>query len=133
MRESLVQAYLHCVWGTWDRLPLIDQSNEKPIYQAILDKCKEMGIDVIALGGMPDHVHLFVRFPATISVADFIKGVRGSSSHLVTHQVNPGDFFKWQGSYAAFSVSESDIPRIKAYIEHQKEHHTNNEIDETLE
>ncbi len=133
MRDAFVQVYLHCVWGTWDRLPLIDQYNEKPIYQAILDKCKEIGISVIALGGMPDHVHLFVRFPATISVADFIKGVKGSSSHLVTHQVNPGSFFKWQGSYAAFSVSESDIPRIKAYIERQKEQHQNNQIDPSLE
>jgi REP element-mobilizing transposase RayT len=82
---------------------------------------------------MPDHVHLFVRFPATVSVADFVKEVKGSSSHLITQHINIGEFFKWQGSYAAFTVSEKDIPRIKSYLQHQKEHHENNQVNATLE
>lgn len=133
MRDALVQIYLHCVWGTWDRLPLITQDNEKQVYEAILEKSKKLGCIVIAMGGMPYHVHLLVRFPSTISVADFIKGVKGSASHLVTHRINSDEFFKWQGSYAAFSIGEREIPRIKAYIQHQKEHHSNNQLDATLE
>jgi REP element-mobilizing transposase RayT len=129
MRDALVKIYLHCVWGTWDRLPLVTQENEKQVYESILDKSEKMGCDVLAIGGMPDHIHLFVRFPSTISVANFIKAVKGSTSHLVTHQINPTEFFKWQGSYAAFSVSEKDIHRIQAYIQHQKEHHDKNIVD----
>ena len=81
MRDTLVQIYLHFVWGTWDRLPLITDK-ESQIYKAILEKCKTLGAAAIAIGGMPDHVHLLARFPSTISVTDFVKGVKGSTSHL---------------------------------------------------
>jgi REP element-mobilizing transposase RayT len=128
MRDALAQIYLHFVWGTWNRLPLITHANEKQVYAAILEKSNKLGSIVIAIGGMPDHIHLFVRFPSTTSVADFIKKVKGSTSHLVSHQINSEEFFKWQGAYAVFSVSEKDAPRIKSYIQHQKEHHENNQI-----
>jgi hypothetical protein len=51
----------------------------------------------------------------------------------MTHQINTGEFFKWQGSYAAFSVSQTEVPRIKAYIKHQKEHHGDHDRDAALE
>ena len=133
MRDALVQIYLHYVWATWDRLPLISQDIEKGIYMSILEKCKEKDCVVLALGGTSDHVHLLVRFPSTISVADFIKEIKGASSHLVTHQLKPNEFFKWQGSYAAFSVSEKDLPRIKSYVDRQKEHHEDDHLEATLE
>lgn len=129
MGDSLIKIYLHFVWGTWDRLPIITQMNEILVYESILEKCKSVGATVIAIGGISDHVHLLVRFPSTITVANFIKGVKGSTSHLITHQIHPEEFFKWQGSYAVFSVSEKNVPRIKSYIEHQKEHHGEGDLD----
>ena len=133
MRDALVKIYLHYVWGTWDRLPLITDNNEQTIYKAIIEKCKSLGSTVIALVGMPDHVHLFIRFPATISIAEFIKEVKGSTSHLMTHQINASEFFKWQGGFAVFSVSERDITRIKQYIQRQKEHHLKKRVFSELE
>ncbi len=133
MRDALVQVYLHFVWGTWDRLPLIDADNERLIYKSINDKCVVLGSNVIALGGMSDHIHLLVRFPATVSIATFVKEVKGSTSHLVTHQGNQENFFKWQGSYAVYSVNERDIPKIKSYIQHQKKHHENHQTFTELE
>jgi putative transposase len=133
MMDALVQIYLHFVWATWDRLPLISQDIEQGIYTSILEKCKEKDCIVIALGGTSDHLHLLVRFPSTISVADFVKEIKGSSSHLVTHQLRPDEFFKWQGSYAVFSVSQNDLPRIKSYVEHQKEHHGADRLEVVLE
>jgi putative transposase len=132
MRDALVQIYLHFVWGTWDRLPLITDK-ENQIYKAILVKCKSLSSTVIAIGGMPDHVHLLVRFPSTVSVADFVKEVKGSTSHLITHRINSEEFFKWQGAYAVFSMSEIDVPRIKSYIQNQKMHHSSDQIDPFLE
>jgi putative transposase len=119
--------------GTWDRLPLITLENKKQVYEAVLEKCKNLGISVIALGGTPDHIHILVCFPPTSTVADFIKGVKGSSSHLMSHQINIEEFFKWQGSYATFYFCEREVPRIKAYIQHQKEHHGYHQEDALLE
>jgi putative transposase len=61
-------------------------------------------------------------------VADLLKGIKGASSHLVTHMVQPGEFFKWQGAYGAFTVSKQDVPQVMAYVQRQKQHHAGNEL-----
>ncbi len=97
MRVPITQLYLHCVWATWDRLPLITPLIEQPIYASILSKCQELKCHILALNGTVDHVHLFVRFPTTITMADMVKEVKGASSHLVTHQLAVGEFLKEAG------------------------------------
>jgi hypothetical protein len=57
-----------------------------------------------------------------------LKEVKGASSHLITHQVAPGEFFKWQGAYGAFTVGKDNVPAVKAYVERQKEHHAANDL-----
>ena len=122
MRAPFTQLYLHAVWATWDRLPLITPDLELRLYGAINDKCRELKAVPLALGGMPDHLHLLVRLPTTISVADLVKDVKGSSSHLVTHEIKP-EFFKWQGAYGAFTLAKTDVPFIIEYIRRQNQHH----------
>jgi putative transposase len=133
MREPFTQLYLHVVWATWDREPLLAPELERPIYACIQAKCRELKTEVIALGGIEDHVHLLVRFPAIIAVAHLVKEVKGASSHLATHCVAGGEGFKWQGAYGAFTVSKGDVPRIKAYVLNQPEHHREGGLDQDLE
>ena len=128
MRAPYTQLFLHCVWATWDRLPLITPKLEQPIYSCILAKVLALKCDAVAIGGMPDHVHLLVRLHTTVTVADLLKEVKGASSHLVTHEIAPGEFFKWQGAYGAFTVSKDGVERVKEYIERQKEHHARNDL-----
>lgn len=128
MRAPYTQLYIHCVWATWDRLPLITSALEQPLYSAIIAKCLELKCEPLAIGGMPDHVHLLVRFPTTLSIAELMKEVKGSSSHLVTHQLTPNVFFKWQGAYGAFTVNKAGLSTVQAYIERQKEHHAQNTL-----
>lgn len=52
-----------------------------------------------------------------------VKGVKGVSSHLMTHKVGPREFFKWQGCYSAFTLRKEDVPIVERYIRHQKERH----------
>jgi putative transposase len=122
MRAPFTQLYLHCLWATWDREPLVTAQIE-PVYAFILAKTQELRCVPIAIGGMSDHVHLLVRWSPTVSVAEFIGELKGASSHFVTHQLLPGGFFKWQGAYGAFTVSRDQVETVRRYIEHQKEHH----------
>ncbi|MCX7841387.1 MAG: IS200/IS605 family transposase [Anaerolineae bacterium] len=128
MRAPFTQLYLHCVWGTWDRLPLITPQVERRLYEAIAKKAHELKCDVLALGGIADHIHLLVRFPTTLSVADLLKGVKGSSSHLMTHEIAPNEFFKWAGTYGAFTVSKSGVAGGSDYISNQKTHHAERKL-----
>lgn len=123
MRAPFTQRYLHTVWATWDRLPLITSEIELQLYGAINEKCRDLNAYPLALGGIEDHLHLLVRLPTTLSVADLLKEVTGASSHLITHEITPDKFFKWQGAYGAFTLAKSDVPRVIDYIRSQKEHH----------
>jgi putative transposase len=122
MRSNFVQLYVHCVWATWDRLPLLTPEIRELAYAAIIQKSKQLGAGVIAISGIADHVHLLVDFPTTLTVGDLIKNVKGSSSHLINHSAAP-EFFKWQGSYGAFTVGHRDVDRVVAYVRNQEAHH----------
>jgi putative transposase len=93
-------------------------------YAAIDAKCHELKCEMMAIGGGEDHVHLLVRIPTTLAVSALLKEIKGASSHLITHEVIPNEFFKWQGAYGAFTVSKHEVKAVAAYICNQKKHHT---------
>ncbi len=123
MRAPFTQLYVHLVWATWDRLPLITPAVESPLYAAVAEKCRELKCVPLAIGGERDHLHLLAQLDAAVSVALLVKEVKGSSSHLMTHEVMPGELFKWQGAYRAFTLRKDDLPVVTAYVKRQKEHH----------
>ena len=124
MRRALDDVFIHLVWATWDREPLLNGDMRRIAYRAIEAKCDELGVSVLALGGVADHVHLLVRLPLTISVSQLVKDIKGSSGHLLAGiAIERNTFFKWQGSYGAISVSPRDLDMITGYINRQEEHH----------
>ncbi|HEY9613301.1 IS200/IS605 family transposase [Allocoleopsis sp.] len=123
MHRNFTQLYLHLVWGTWDRLPLVTPDIQEVIYAAIVKQCSQLECTVITIGGMTDHVHLLTGFPPKLTISDLIGKAKGSSSHLITHEIKPGEFFKWQGGYGAFTVSGNQIEQIADYIRNQAQHH----------
>jgi putative transposase len=137
MRRNKLALFLHLVWATWDRLPLITPDIERRLYRNIESEARKQGCTVLALNGTEDHVHLLVIFPTTITIADVLKHVKGVSSRFVNETLRPSAQFKWQGSYGAFTVSRWDVARIKEYIKRQKEHHRSGELvpefEETFE
>lgn len=134
MRRAGSAISIHFVWATWDRQPLLQAELGRRVYRAIADQCAELSAQVIALGGIEDHVHLLVRLPASLSVADLVKTVKGSSSHLSTHEVlGHNHFFKWQRGYGAVSVSPRHVPKVSDCIARQREHHAAGTLVATLE
>ncbi|NJL80961.1 MAG: IS200/IS605 family transposase [Richelia sp. RM2_1_2] len=133
MRANFTQLYLHVVWATWDRLPLITPDIQQNIYAGIIKHCEQLRCTMIAVGGIEDHIHLLIGLPPTLSVSDLIKNIKGSSSHLVTHEIKPGEFFKWQGSYGAFTVGHDGIDKVANYIRNQAIHHQQKSIIPTWE
>ena len=122
MRIPYLKLFIHVVWGTWDRIP-VEERIMTAAHVCIHEECKQMGARLVAIGGTGDHVHVVAQIPSTVSIANFMKQVKGASSHFITHAMQQRGYFKWQGSYGAFSVSESHIARVKTYILNQAEHH----------
>lgn len=132
MRTPYTQVYVHLVWATWDRQPLLNGEAEAAAYACIRTECSVMGVEVVALGGLEDHVHLLVRLPMTLAIASVVKQVKGASSHMLTHKVGYEDF-KWQGAYGAFSVEKKSVPMVQHYVECQKARHADGSLWTTLE
>lgn len=124
VRQAGVAIYVHAAWATWDRLPLLTGDVERAAHRALAAKCHDLGAEVVALGGIEDHVHLLVKLPATLPLANLIGQIKGASSHLITHLPGGGErLFKWQGAYGAVSVSPQALEDVSAYIAHQRTHH----------
>ncbi|MCT7989143.1 IS200/IS605 family transposase [Laspinema olomoucense] len=131
--RNFTQLYVHCVWGTWDRLPLVTPDIRDIVYGAIARQCERLGCTVIAIGGIEDHIHLLTGFPATLTLSELVQKAKGSASHLITHEIKPKEFFKWQGGYGVFTVSHNQIDTIANYIKNQPQHHHEKTIFSTWE
>ncbi|MDB4950384.1 MAG: transposase IS200-family protein [Gemmatimonadetes bacterium] len=133
MRAPYTQLYVHLVWATWDRWPWLGPDLRPAVYSAIQAQANGAGADIVAIGGMPDHVHVVTRFPTTISIADLVRRLKGATSHLMTHEVRPGESFRWQGGYGAFTVSRAVLPRVRDYVLNQEQHHGAGSLHAALE
>jgi REP element-mobilizing transposase RayT len=133
MQHPYSQLYVHLVWATWDRLPLLTAGLQRTVYACFQAKCRELRSELVAIGGTETHAHLLARIPTTLAVATLAQHVKGASSHLANHELAAPDGFKWQGAYGAFSVSKADVPRIREYILNQEQHHRDGTLDEELE
>ena len=134
MREIRpVPVYIHAAWATWERLPLLTDTIERVVDRAIAAECAKLKAETIAVGGVADHVHLLVRLPTAVSIAQLVKQVKGSTAHLVSHQLTPDAFFRWQPGYGVVSVSPRHLSQVANYVARQKEHHAAGSFLTTLE
>lgn len=78
---------------------------------------------LLCMGGVQDHVHLLTKLSPTIAISNMLRLIKSNSSKMVNETLRPRVPFEWQTGYAAFSVSESQLLRVKHYILNQENHH----------
>jgi putative transposase len=121
--RAKVEVYIHIVWATKLRAALISPALEPAVHKSIKKEAESLGCIAYAVNGMPDHVHLVVRLPSTISIAHLLKSVKGSTSRFINTHYRSDDYFRWQERYGAFSISRSHLRRVIEYVKAQKERH----------
>ena len=82
--------------------------------------CKSQKVFVHSIGGMENHIHLLLQFPATTAISEAIKKIKANSSGWMSGETGR---FAWQQGYGAFSVSRSNIAAVARYIQNQDQHH----------
>ena len=80
------QQYFHIVWATYQRKPFLTPEVEEYVYRVIAAEAARLGGHAYIVNGVLDHLHTVVSIPPTLSTADFVKHLKGSSSHFVTHE-----------------------------------------------
>jgi putative transposase len=120
------------VFSTKERRSLITPETENVLYPYMGGTIRNEGGILIGAGGTADHVHLLVRLKATVAPADFLRVVKANSSKRLNKERTALHKFGWQDGYAAFTVSQSQVPRVRTYIANQKNHHRRVDFKEEL-
>ena len=124
MPQSLSAVYIHLVFSTKERRPLLrDRATREALHAYLGGISKTLDCPPITVGGMEDHVHLLARFSRTITQAEWVKELKRVSNLWLKERGRVYADFQWQGGYADFSVSQSNLERVKKYIANQEEHH----------
>jgi REP element-mobilizing transposase RayT len=127
-KQSLSEVYLHFVWSTYRRMPVLEEAIQPQIYAAILREVQRSGCSVLAIGGVEDHVHVVVQMSPTISASALAKRMKGVTSYLARGELGKGRSFRWETGYGVFSFSRSHRERVIGYVRRQKEHHTRGDL-----
>ncbi len=117
------QLFYHLVWSTQDREPLLTPDVEPIVHDLLRTKAIGLGATVFALNGWVDHAHMVVSIPPVIAVSKFIGQVKGSTSTRF-NKGGHGAVLFWQDEYGAFTFDAKRLPNYIAYVQRQKEHHS---------
>ena len=123
-----LQLYVHLVWATWDRQPLLVGDVEARAHEILGRTCRDVRCVPLAIGGIDDHVHVLVGLAATVTIADLAQKLKGTSSRLLGQAMPGNRGFRWQGGYGAFTLRKTDLPILEAYVLRQKEHHAASDV-----
>ncbi len=133
MAHSYHKLWIHLIWSTQERRPLLAKDIRRDIFTHILTKARVEGIYVDTINGTADHVHCLLELDPKQGLAKIVNDLKGESSHWVNAQGLVKGRFAWQEGYSAFSYSESQVQRVREYIRDQEQHHKKVSFQEELE
>ena len=122
MSSTYLSLHFHMVFGTKDRVPLIDTAWRDRLHEYLGGVIRGLGGFPEGVGGVADHVHVLMGLKATHCLADVMRELKKASSVWVHDEIKRPDF-AWQEGYAAFTVSATSRNGVQNYIANQEEHH----------
>ncbi len=123
MGQSLVKNYVHLIFSTKHRAPLIKPSVENELHSYLGGICNNLDCQVLKIGGSTDHVHILCMLSKKIALMKLMEELKSHSSKWIKTKGLEYSNFYWQDGYGAFSVKPSEIDRVIGYIANQHEHH----------
>ena len=123
MGQSLVKNYLHVVFSTKHRQPMITEAIESELHAYLGGICKKLDCQPIKVGGYNDHIHILCMLSKKITLIKLMEELKSHSSKWIKTKGEDFKNFYWQDGYGAFSVNATEIDVVVSYIANQKEHH----------
>lgn len=123
MANTYTQIHVQFVFAVKYRNGLIQSSFKAELYQYISGILKPHNHKLLAINGMPDHIHIFIGMRPTQSISDLMQDIKGNSSKWINEKNFLKAKFEWQEGYGAFSYSKSHVNNVIDYIKNQEEHH----------
>ncbi len=130
---SYKSVWIHFIWSTKNRQQLLEKNVRFKLYDYIRQVCTELNYYLDFINGVEDHVHLLMSLHTSDTIADMAKNIKGKSWKWMRDECLIEEYFSWQDGYAVYSVSPSDVQRVRNYIAYQKEQHRFVTLEEELE
>jgi REP element-mobilizing transposase RayT len=123
MANTYTQIHLQVIFAVKKRTGLIQKEWKDELYKYITGIVQEPGHKLLAINGMPDHLHVFFGMRPIQSLSDLMQNIKQDSSKWINRKKFIKDKFAWQEGYGAFSYSKSQVSRVIAYVQNQENHH----------
>jgi putative transposase len=125
---SYTNLLYHIVYATKERAPLITEMLRPRLHEYLGGTVRGLGAVALEINGTNDHVHILAKLRPTISVSEFLSKLKSASSGWAKRQT--AGRFGWQARFGAFTVSESQLERVRKYIRNQEEYHRKHSFEE---
>lgn len=129
---SFVKIWVHLVFATKNREPLLKKEFRYDLFKHIIENCKEKDIFLQAINGYTEHIHCLISLGKDQSISKISQLIKGESSFWINKNSLMAEKFSWQDDYFAVSVSESQVETVVNYIKNQETHHSKKSFDEEV-
>lgn len=123
MANTYTQIHIQAIFAVKKRTGLIQKEWKDELYKYITGIIQTHDHKLLAINGMPDHLHVFFGMRPIQSLSDLMQDIKGSSSKWINEKKFIKEKFEWQEGYGAFSYSKSQVSRVIAYVQNQEVHH----------
>lgn len=123
MSNTYTQIHIQTIFAVKKRIGLLQKEWKDELHKYITGIIQLHDHKLLAINGMPDHLHVFFGMRPTQSLSDLMQDVKGSSSKWINEKKFIKEKFEWQAGYGAFSYSKSQSSNVIAYIQNQETHH----------
>jgi putative transposase len=132
MAQTLVQMFVHVVFSTKNRAPLILPEIERELFAYIGGVAANNECQLVAANGTTNHVHLLLLLGKKIGLSEVVGDIKRNSSRWVKTKDAKYQHFGWQDGFAAFSVGNTQVALVKDYIARQKEKHAAQKFEDEM-
>ena len=123
MSNTYTQLIIQLVFAVKGRKSFISETWEEELYKYITAVVQNDRHKMLAINGMPDHIHILIGLNPAISISDLVKDIKRASNNWIKEKGLIKIKFEWQSGFGAFSYSRSHLDKVYKYIQNQKIHH----------
>jgi len=130
MPKSYTNLAYHIVYATKDRKNLIADAMRLQLHEYLGGVIRGEGGKPIRINGTANHIHVLAKLRQDKAVSDVVRAIKANTSKWIKRTFPTNATFAWQDGYGAFTVSQSQIDRVRRYVENQETHHRQTTFEE---
>ena len=130
MAQSLAKLYVHLIFSTKHRQRVLPPEERGDMHAYMAGILQNQESPAIEINSQPDHAHVLFILGRTVTLSSVAGQLKQSSTVWLRQQHADLKSFHWQNGYGAFSVSQSNVHEVRAYIRDQEQHHRTKSFQE---